>query len=126
MCNGKQALYIPINHISVATKQRLPNQIPEQRIKDIFGNVFKNKNFKYIFHNAKFDLGVLRTFFGYPIPDPYWDTMIAANLLFQDEEHNLKYLYNKYVATEDEGVNRFDALFKGITFDYIPINICGI
>ena len=78
------------------------------------------------YHNAKFDLGVLRTFFGYPIPDPYWDTMLAANLLFQDEEHGLKYLYNKYVATEDEGVNRFDALFKGITFNYIPINICGI
>ena len=126
VCNGKQALYIPINHISVATKQRLPNQIPEQRIKDIFGNVFKNRNFKYIYHNAKFDLGVLRTFFGYPIPDPYWDTMLAANLLFQDEEHNLKYLYNKYVATEEDGVNRFDTLFKGITFDYIPINICGI
>ena len=48
VCNGKQALYIPINHISVATKQRLPNQIPEQRIKDIFGNVFKNKHYKWV------------------------------------------------------------------------------
>ena len=78
------------------------------------------------YHNAKFDLGVLRTFFGYPIPDPYWDTMIAANLLFQDEEHSLKYLYNKYVATEEEGVNRFDTLFHGITFDYIPLDISTI
>ena len=33
----------------------------------------------------------------------------------------LKALYNKYIAVEDEGVNRFDTLFRGITFDYIPL-----
>lgn len=46
------------------------------------------------------------------MPDPYWDTMLAACILVQDEDHNLKYLYNKYVAEEDEGINRFDTLFK--------------
>lgn len=126
VCNGKQALYIPINHISVSTRQRLASQIEVEKIKDIFGEVFKTRKFKWIYHNAKFDLGVLRTFFGYPVPDPYWDTMLAANLMFQDEEHSLKYLYNKYVAIEDEGVNKFDDLFKGITFDYIPMDIATI
>ncbi len=38
----------------------------------------------------------------------------------------MKYLYNKYIALEDEGVNRFDSLFKGITFDYIPLNIATV
>ena len=37
-----------------------------------------------------------------------------------------KYLYNTYIATEDEGVNRFDTLFKGITFDFVPIDISTI
>lgn len=60
------------------------------------------------------------------MPDPYWDTMICAQLLCQDEDHNLKYLYNKYIAVEDEGVNRFDSLFKGITFDYVPLDISTI
>ena len=95
LCNGKEAVYIPINHKSSLYNIRLLNQIAINDIKEIFGNIFKTKNYKWIYHNAKFDLAVLRTFFGYPIPDPYWDTMLAANLFDQDEEHNLKYLYNK-------------------------------
>lgn len=126
LCNGKEAVYIPINHKSSLYNIRLLNQIAINDIKEIFGNIFKTKNYKWIYHNAKFDLAVLRTFFGYPIPDPYWDTMLAANLFDQDEEHNLKYLYNKYIAVEDEGVNRFDTLFKGVTFDYVPLDIATI
>lgn len=44
----------------------------------------------------------MRTFLEEPMPDPYWDTMICGQLLNQNEEHSLKYLYNKYIATEDE------------------------
>ena len=105
---------------------RLNNQIKPEKIKEIFGDVFKNRTFKWVYHNAKFDLAVLRTFFGYPLPDPHWDTMLAAYLFDQDEEHSLKYQYNKYIATEDEGVNRFDNLFHGITFDYVPIDVATI
>ena len=126
LCNGNQSIYIPINHISPVYKTKVPGQIETKVIKEIFGNIFKNKHYKWVYHNAKFDLAVLRTFFGYPVPDPYWDTMIAANLFNQDEDHNLKYLYNKYVAVEDEGVNRFDTLFKGITFDFVPIDVATI
>ena len=121
-----QAAYIPINHKSAIYKTKVPGQIEENKIREVFGNIFKTKQYRYVYHNAKFDLAVLRTFFGYPVPDPYWDTMLLANLFYQNEDHNLKYLYNKYVAVEDEGVNRFDTLFKGITFDFVPINICGI
>lgn len=60
------------------------------------------------------------------MPDPYWDTMLAACLFNQNEEHNLKYLYNRYVAVEDEGVNRFDTLFKGMTFDFVPVDVATI
>lgn len=126
VCNGKECLYIPINHISVVTHLRITEQIKEDRIKEIFGKVFKERKIKWVYHNAKFDLGVLRTFFGYPLPDPYWDTMLAAYLFDQDEEHSLKYQYNKYIATEDEGVNRFDTLFGNVTFDFVPIDVATI
>lgn len=126
VCNGKDALYVPLNHISVVTKQRLSSQMNLDRVKEIFKEVFETRNFKWVYHNAKFDLGVLRTFFGYQLPEPYWDTMLAAYLFDQDEEHSLKFQYNKYIATEDEGVNRFDTLFKGITFDYIPLDVATI
>lgn len=112
LCNGKDSLYIPLNHKSVVYNIRIDNQMNPNTFKEYMGNIFKTRTFKFVFHNAKFDLGVLRTFFGYPVPDPYWDTMLAANLFNQNEDHNLKYLYNKYIAEEDEGVNRFDSLFK--------------
>lgn len=127
LCNESyKAVYIPVNHISSIYGTRLNNQIPEQDIKNAFKKIFENKKLKYIYHNAKFDIAVFRTFFGFCVPDPAWDTMIASFLLNQQEEHNLKYLYNKYVAVEDEGVNRFDSLFKGITFDYIPPELATI
>lgn len=99
------------------------NLASKVEVEDIVLFLYKYKN---NYHNAKFDLGVLRTFFGYQVPDPYWDTMLAAYLFEQDEEHSLKFQYNKYIATEDEGVNRFDTLFHGITFDYVPLDVATI
>lgn len=101
-------------------------QMSPIKFKDLFDKILSERNFKWIYHNAKFDLSVLRTFLGYKMPDPYWDTMLCAYLFNQDEEHSLKYQYNQYVAVEDEGVNRFDNLFKGLTFDYIDLETATI
>ena len=127
LCNGTQSIYVPINHINPIYNLKVEGQISEDDIKNVFKQLKINKpNLKYIYHNAKFDLSVMRTFLNEPMPDPWWDTMLVAYLLNQDEEHSLKYQYNKYIATEDEGVNRFDTLFKGITFDFIPLDIATI
>lgn len=127
LCNEQdKAIYIPVNHISSVYGTRLPLQIDIDVLKGIFKNIFNNKKYKWIYHNAKFDLAVFRTFFGFAVPNPYWDTLIASFLLEQSGEHSLKYLYNKYIAVEDEGVNRFDTLFKGITFDYIPPKLATV
>ena len=127
MCNGTTSIYIPINHKSPILNERLKIQLEPNVLKGYFKEKIKAlKNIKWVYHNAKFDLGVLRTFLEEPMPDPYWDTMLCSNLLDQDEEHSLKFQYNKYIAEEDEGVNRFDTLFKGITFDYIPLDVAVI
>ena len=126
LCNGKTSIYIPINHKSSLYNLKLKGQIEPQLIIDLFKSETQNPKYKWVYHNAKFDLAVLRTFLGFNMPNPYWDTMLAACLFNQDEEHGLKYLYNKYIAVEDEGVNRFDTLFKGITFDYIPLDVATI
>ena len=89
LCNGKDSIYIPINHKSAIYKTKVPGQLSPEVIKEVFGDIFKNKHYRYVFHNAKFDLAVLRTFFGYPLPDPYWDTMLLAYLFNQNEDHNL-------------------------------------
>lgn len=128
LSNGKQSIYVPLNHKSATYNDRLKDdiQMNPDKFKELFLKILENRTFKWIFHNAKFDLSVLRTFLGKPMPDPYWDTMLAAYLFNQEEEHSLKYQFNQYVATEDEGVNRFDTLFKGITFDYVPLDVATI
>ena len=124
LCNGKQAIYVPLNHKNVFENRRWEDtvQMNPEAFKELFLKLISERKFQWIYHNAKFDLAVMRTFLGRPLPDPYWDTMIAGQLLNQDEEHSLKYLYNKYIAVEDEGVNKFDTLFKGVTFDYVDID----
>ena len=125
---GKQAIYVPLNHKSYVDGIILPDwiQMSSIKFKELFEKILDTRTFKYIYHKAKFDLSVMRTFMGRPMPDPYWDTMLASQLLWQDEEHSLKFQYNKYVAVEDEGVNRFDNLFHGITFDYVPLETATV
>ena len=127
VCNGVDSLYIPLNHKSAIYNTKLVGQIPEDEIRTLLLDIKKTRpDIKFVYHNAKFDLAVFRTFLGECMPDPWWDTMLAGHLFDQNSEHSLKYLYNRYIAVEDEGVNRFDALFHGITFDYIPLNIATI
>lgn len=53
-----------------------------------------------IFHNAKFDLGVLeRT--GLPLPEQWEDTLIAAHLLNENSEHGLKPLAKEHLSIDD-------------------------
>lgn len=124
LCNGQQAIYVPLNHKDYVYGMIYNDtvQMNSNKFKELFLNLLESRTFKWVYHNAKFDLSVMRTFLGRPMPNPYWDTMLAGQLLNQDEEHSLKYLYNKYVAVEDEGVNKFDDLFKGVTFDYVDID----
>jgi DNA polymerase-1 len=53
-----------------------------------------------IFHNAKFDFGVLRRA-GLPVPEKFEDTLIAAHLLDENNLHGLKYLAKKHLGIDD-------------------------
>lgn len=81
LCNGVDAIYIPINHKSSVFHTRLNNQISPDDIKVLFKNIFNTKSYKWVYHNAKFDLAVLRTFLNCPMPDPYWDTMLGRTII---------------------------------------------
>lgn len=96
LCNGKEALYVPINHINPTYGTKLPNQIPEDEIRKLFKKIKETKKYKWIYHNAKFDLAVFRTFLGFSMPAPYWDTMIGGFIIDQDEEHGLNKLWALY------------------------------
>jgi len=56
LCNGKESLYVPINHISSTRRTRLTNQIPVDELRALFLKEGFNPRFKWVYHNARFDL----------------------------------------------------------------------
>ncbi len=114
---GSKAIYVPLNHISYITNQRIQNQLTNEEAKQIFSEVRIDK---IIFHNAKFDMRFMKNQLGIELK-PYWDTMLAAKLLNENESsHGLKYLYKKYV-NPDSPEYKFDSLFDGIQFNLVPV-----
>lgn len=116
---GQKAAYIPLGHKSYITGAKTKEQLDKNIIIDFFRRLLKRK-IKWIMHNAKYDIRVIRHCLGLDIPC-YWDTMLAAYCIDEDESHRLKDLHLKYCDSKDTESLTFDALFKGITFDYIPI-----
>ena len=115
---GEKGIYIPIGHTSYMTGAEYKKNVSIKIIQREFNRC---RNVRYILHNAKFDMHILHWMVGVDIV-PYWDTMIAANLLDENEPHGLKTLYQKYVvgAEEEKKVASFSSLFNGIEFNKIP------
>lgn len=116
---GQKAAYIPINHKSYITGVRTKEQMNEEIVSKIMKE-FHN-DIRWVFHNAKYDIRVCRKTLGIDFK-PYWDTMLAAYCIDEEESHRLKDLHLKYCNSKDTESLTFDALFKGVTFDNIPIS----
>lgn len=127
------AAYVPINHVSYVTGERVDNQLTEEEVafelKGIEQCQYDMRErggspypIKVIMFNAKFDIRVLRNQLGVYI-DCDWDCYLAAKLMNENEESSgLKALHKKYVLDGKTDAFSFDALFKGVTADKIPIN----
>ena len=116
---GQKAAYIPINHKSYITGVRTKEQMDEETVSKIMKEF--HKDIRWIFHNAKYDIRVCRKTLGIDFK-PYWDTMLAAYCIDEEESHRLKDLHLKYCNSKDTESLTFDTLFNGITFDMIPIS----
>lgn len=114
--------YIPINHISYITNNRLEGQLTENEVGKEFQRLV-DADVKIIMFNAKFDIRVIRHQLGvYMIPA--WCGFIAGKCLKNNElEGNLKYLWKKYCSPDKEAEHfTFDKMFDGLRFDLIPIS----
>lgn len=120
---GEKGIYIPVGHVSYMTNQPLKDNVDSWKMKWFF-DVCNENNVKYILHNAKFDMHILYWMIGVEIV-PYWDTLIAGQLLNENEPHGLKVLYQKYCvrADEEQQVAKFNTLFNGIEFNSIPPSV---
>lgn len=118
---GMPGAYIPINHISYITNEKISNQLDINTIRSYFKSIIKAK-IDIVMFNAKFDIRVLRNKVGLHNIYCTWDCYLAQRLLNENEESNaLKKLHQKYVLDGKEDEFTFEELFKGIPFTMIPL-----
>ena len=72
---------------------------------------------KFLFHNAKFDMHVIRIWLDIYVM-PYYDTMIGQALLDENQSKALKDIAPLYLKVE---ADKFGTLFGKITFNRVPI-----
>lgn len=116
---GQKPCYIPINHESYITGIRTANQLTEEQVAKQLQRCVDN-NVDWIMHNAKYDIRICRHTLGVYLKC-YWDTMIAAYCIDENEPHGLKEQHLKYCKTQDTEALKIDNLFNGLTFTKIPI-----
>lgn len=119
---GMDAIYIPVNHVSHISGMKVKGQISEGTLKELLNSLNDIEGIKWVFHNAKFDMRVIWWQLGIKLL-PWWDTMIAARLLNENEPHGLKALWNKYInrGMEDEALKFGDLVGEG-NFLFVPID----
>lgn len=122
---GLPSAYIPINHTDI-NNNRLSNQLTEEQVLDIWRDVFTDKDIAHILHNSKFDYKVILWNWGVKISNVFFDTLIGAFLLNEEEPHGLKPLYNKYILKGTGDNNDFGDYFGDTPFNYIPIDVATI
>ena len=86
-------VYIPVMHENWdGTKKE--GQVDKEFLREKLKLFLNTRN---IYHNAKFDVNVIRNNYGIQLPI-YWDTMIASKVLNENRFSNaLKYLYSENI-----------------------------
>lgn len=118
---GQKNAYIPINHVNPDTRELLPNQLTEQDIKEEF---LRLTDTKIIMHNGKFDYEVILCTCGVEL-EIYWDTMIAARILDENERANLK---QQYINKIDPSIEKYsiEQLFEGVEYAIVDPDIFAL
>ena len=122
---SRNGAYVPINHVSYITGERVHNQLSEADVKDELQWLLDSTpELEIIMFNAKFDIRVIRNQLS--VNDIYctWDAYLASRLMNENEgegNRGLKPLHSKYVLRGKEDAFSFSNLFKNITFDVVPI-----
>jgi len=109
---GQKNAYIPVHHINRFTEELLPNQITERQIKEQLSRL---DNVTKVFHNATFDIEVIKTTCGIKLKAD-WDTMVGAQLLNENEQKGLKIQYKTHIDPEQDKYD-IEHLFKGLPYE---------
>lgn len=118
---GQKNAYIPLNHINYETGERLEWQLTEEDIKEQFSRL---TNTNIIMHNGKFDYQVIKCTCDLPLKI-YWDTLIGARILNENEKANLK---EQYISKIDSSIEKYDIehLFKDVEYAIVDPEIFAL
>lgn len=122
---NQKTAYVPINHVSYITLDRITNQLTESEIAPILSQL---DGIDSIMFNAPFDTRFIKHNIGV-ILHCTWDCYLGARLLNENEgdgNNGLKALHQKYVLDGQADAFSFGALFKGVTFDKVPIEVAAL
>lgn len=120
---NEKTTYIPINHISYVTGQKVKNQLSLEivgkelaRLIDVDSDMF----------NAPFDIRFIKNHTGTRLKCT-WDAYLASRCLNENEPNKgLKKLHQKYILKGQEDAFKFDELFKGVDYRMVPIKIAAL
>ena len=120
---GMKNAYIPINHMNYLTEEKFPWQITEEEFAEQLNRLIKAK-VKFIFHNAKFDYEVIKCTCKVDLPI-FWDTLIGARMLNENEKAGLK---EQYITKIDPSIEKYDIehLFSGILYAIVDPDIFAL
>ena len=119
---NQPAAYIPIGHTSYVTGVKAEGQLDKAIVAEQLQTVILSR-LDIIMFNAKFDIRFIRNQLG--VKDIYctWDAYIASRLMNENEQNRgLKALHQKYILDGKQDEFSYDAIFKGVPFNQIPIS----
>lgn len=131
------SVYIPIFHTDVYGNV-LEECMDEKYVSELFKTVIEDDSIKTIYHNAKYDLKVLKHLWkiNIDLSNVYWDTMIGAYVLNENERafkkgdsrsgYGLKPLHNKYIMKGTDTSKDYGDYFGKTPFNYVPLDIALI
>lgn len=120
--NNKKA-YVPVNHVDFRTGEKLPDQLTEQDIKEELRRIVDAQTLT-LMHNAKFDFQIIKSTCGIEIPC-YWDTMIAAKLIDENEQAGLKQQYILHINPDQEKYS-IEQLFEKEEYAIFPPEVFAL
>lgn len=120
---GQKQVYIPVNHVDIDTRERLPWQLTEEDCKDVL-NTINQTGILQVFHNGKFDYEVLKCTCHIDMK-PTWDTMVGARLLNENEPAGLKWQYTHKIDATQEKYD-IESLFEKVPYAVVPPEVFAL
>lgn len=118
---GKQA-YVPVNHVG-KDGERLRGQLSEADVREGLERLIGAKAY-IIMHNAKFDYQVLKCTCGVEVKAD-WDTLIASQLINENESASLKAQYILHVDPDQEKYS-IENLFEKMEYAIFPPEVFAL